>query len=193
MQYTMLGPKDVLCRGTCSNYTSTFSKDVRAAWQNALMWYITRNETHWTRTTTILDAWGSNLTSIIGTDTSLLVGLEGDMMVNAAEIIRWEGGTTESGATWTGAGAFSNMVYWLLARQSIIIGQANYGMVSIKALMSFAVYLDDVAMVRFACLSTVSMLTEPVQLRTLFICKRSLRRRLRQLRHRDRPECRDWP
>lgn len=111
------------------------------------MWYITRNDSHWERATTILDAWGSNLTSIIGVDTSLLVGLEGDMMVNAAEIIRWEGGVTQSGKTWAGSGAFANMVYWLLAKQSINIGQANYGMVSIKALMSFAVYLDDVAMV----------------------------------------------
>lgn len=153
----MQGPKDVLCRGQCSNYTSTFSKDVRAAYQNALMWYITRNDSHWTRTTTILDAWGSNLTSIIGVDTSLLVGLEGDMMVNAAEIIRWEGGITESGKTWSGAGAFANMVYWLLAKQSINIGQANYGMVSIKALMSFAVYLDDVAMVSTSSLLHFTM------------------------------------
>jgi hypothetical protein len=109
------------------------------------MWYITRNETHFNRATSILDAWGANLTSIIGTDTSLLIGTEGDLMVNAAEILRWEG--RASGLSWTGAGKFANIVYWLFARQSIIIGQANYGMVSIKALMSFAVYLDDVAMV----------------------------------------------
>lgn len=140
IQYEMKGPHPVLCRGACSNYTS-FSYDVRAAWQNSLMWYITRNQSHWDRATTILDAWGSNLTDIIGTDTSLLVGLDGDLLVNAAEIMRWEGGWDD--------GSFSNQLYWLFARQSIIIGQANYGLASIKGLLSFAVYLGDVSMVSF--------------------------------------------
>ena len=142
----MQGPKKVLCRGPCSNYTS-FSNDVRAAYQNSLMWYITRNQSHWDKATTILDSWGSNLTDIVGTDTSLLVGLEGDMFVNAAEIMRWEGGWVEQGAKPSGGSGFSNQLYWLFARQSIIIGQANYGLASIKALLSFAVFLDDVSMV----------------------------------------------
>jgi hypothetical protein len=147
--YVMQGPKNIICRGPCSNYTS-FTNDVRAAWQNALMWYITKNQSHWDRSTTILDAWGTNLTNIIGTDTSLLVGLEGDLFVNAAEIMRWEGGWVEQGAEWYGGAGFSNQLYWLFARQSIIIGQANYGMASIKALLSFAVYLDDVSMYNYA-------------------------------------------
>ncbi|KAL1888438.1 hypothetical protein Sste5346_009555 [Sporothrix stenoceras] len=147
--YEMQGPHAVLCRGSCSNYTS-FTNDVRAAYQNAIMWYVTKNQSHWDRATTIIDAWGTNLTNIIGTDTSLLVGLEGDMLANAAEIMRWEGGWVEAGAEWYGGSGFSNQLYWLFARQSIIIGQANYGMVSIKALLSFAVYLDDVAMYNYA-------------------------------------------
>ena len=62
--------------------------------------------------------------------------------------MRWEGGWVEKGAKASGTSGFSNQLYWLFARQSIIIGQANYGLASIKALLSFAVYLDDVAMVR---------------------------------------------
>lgn len=143
----MQGPKQVLCRGRCSNYT-TFTNDARAAYQNALMWYITKNQSHWERSTTILDAWGTNLTDIIGTDTSLLVALEGDIFVNAAEIMRWEGNWVEKGAAASGGSGFSNQLYWLFARQSIIIGQANYGLASIKALLSFAVYLDDISMVK---------------------------------------------
>jgi hypothetical protein len=143
----MQGPKQVLCRGRCSNYT-TFTNDARAAYQNALMWYITKNQSHWERSTTILDAWGTNLTDIIGTDTSLLVALEGDIFVNAAEIMRWEGNWVEKGAAPSGGSGFSNQLYWLFARQSIIIGQANYGLASIKALLSFAVYLDDISMVK---------------------------------------------
>jgi hypothetical protein len=111
------------------------------------MWYITKDKAHWNRSTTILDAWGTSLTSIIGTDTSLLIGLEGVMFANAAEIMRWEGGWVEQGAIWYGGSGFSNQLYWLFARQSIIIGQANYGMISIGALLAFSVYLDDVSMV----------------------------------------------
>jgi hypothetical protein len=173
----MLGPKAVLCRGTCSNYTS-FASDVRAAYQNALMcWlqilstklihaniskgYITKDQGHWTTATTILDSWGTNLTNIIGTDTSLLIGLDGSIMANAAEIMRWEGNWTEAGAHWYGGSGFSNQLYWLFARQSIIIGQANYGMVSIKALLDFAVYLDDVSMVSISQIFVLPVLKPP--------------------------------
>lgn len=145
----MQGPHAVLCRGGCSNYTS-FTDDTRAAYQNALMWYITREQGHWDTATSILDAWGTNLTDIIGTDTSLLVGLEGDMFANAAEIMRWEGDWVEAGATFRGASGFSNQLYWLFGKQSINVGQANYGMASIKALLSFSVYLDDVTMYNYA-------------------------------------------
>lgn len=190
-QYAMKGPHPVLYRGPKgSNYTD-FSYDARAAWQNALMWYITRNQSHWDRATTILDAWGSNLTDIIGTDTSLLVSLDGDLLVNAAEIMRWEGGWDD--------GSFSNQLYWLFARQSIIIGQANYGLASIKGLLSFAVYLDDVSMVsvrqkRVLMLhQTDTTSLQPVQLRPRSIPTRPMRRAPGELRPDHRPGFRDRP
>ena len=147
--YTIRGPSPVLSRGLISNYT-TFTFDVRAAYQNAIMWYITKDEGHWNRSTTILDAWGSNLTDIIGIDRSLFVGLDGDMFANAAEIMRWEGGWVEQGAQWQGGTGFSNQLYWLFLQQSAVVGQANYGMVSIKGLLSFATYLEDVALYNYA-------------------------------------------
>jgi len=147
--YTMQGPKPIISRGSISNYTS-FTNDARATWQNAIMWYITRDQAHWDKSTTILDQWGSNLTSIIGTDRSLLVGLDGQFFVNAAEIMRWEGNWTEADASWKGGKGFSAQLYWLFARQSIVVGQANYGMASITALLSFAVYLDDLSMYNYA-------------------------------------------
>src|SRR5262249_30152767 len=122
--YTMQGPKAYLSRGHISNYT-TFTNDVRAAWQNALMWYITKDQTHWQLTSDILNAWGTTLVDIVGIDRSLLVGLEGDLFVNAAEIMRWEGNWTETGAAWSGGSGFSNQLYWLFSRQSMAIGQAN--------------------------------------------------------------------
>lgn len=147
--YTIQGPKAYLSRGLISNYTS-FTKDVRAAWQNSLMWYITKDQAHWNLTSDILNSWGSELVDIVGTDRSLLIGLEGDLFVNAAEIMRWEGNWTETGAAWYGGSGFSNQIYWLFSRQAAVIGQANYGMISIKSLLSFAVYLDDVDLYNYA-------------------------------------------
>ncbi|KAJ6013231.1 chondroitin AC/alginate lyase [Penicillium herquei] len=147
--YVMQGPHPVISRGIVSNYTS-FHDDSRAAYQNAIMWYITRDEGHWNRSTTILDSWGSGLQNIIGTDRSLLIAIEGSIFANAAEIMRWEGGWVEAGASYKGGSGFSIQLYWLFARQSIIIGQANYGMASILALLNFAVYLDDLALYNYA-------------------------------------------
>lgn len=147
--YVMQGPKAIISRGSPSNF-STFTADTRAAYQHAILWYITRKDGHWKKSTEILDAWGTNLTNIIGLDTSLLVGIEGDIFANAAEIMRWEGDWTEAGAAWQGGTGFSNQLYWLFARQSIIIGHANYGMASIKALLSFSIYLEDVNMFNYA-------------------------------------------
>ncbi|KAF6829517.1 glycoside hydrolase family 92 [Colletotrichum plurivorum] len=147
--YQMKGPYPVISRGSVSNHSS-FVSDSRAAWQNAIMWYITRDDAHWNRSTAILDGWGSALVDIIGTDRSLLIGLDGDLFVNAAEIMRWEGNWTETGAKWQGGSGFSIQLYWLFSRQSVAVGQANYGMASIKALLSFAVYLDDVTLYNYA-------------------------------------------
>lgn len=147
--YKMKGPFPVISRGSVSNYTS-FTSDARAAWQNALMWYITGDDAHRNVSTSILDGWGSNLTDIIGTDRSLLLGTEGLLFVNAAEIMRWEGNWTEQGATYKGGTGFSVQLYWLFARQSVIVGQANYGMASIHALLNYAIYLEDVSMYNYA-------------------------------------------
>lgn len=115
------------------------------------------------------------MTDIIGTDRSLLVGLDGDTFVNAADIMRWEGNWTEAGAKWQGGTGLSNQVHWLFSRQSIVIGQANYGMVSIKALLSFAVYLEDATMAcRFHDLLLPWLIISLVQLRLERIYKRCL-------------------
>ncbi|KAH7052295.1 chondroitin AC/alginate lyase, partial [Macrophomina phaseolina] len=150
--YTMRGPHAILSRGGSASNYSSLTADARAAWQNALMYTITRNTSHSALSARILDAWGTNLTAIIGIDRSLLIGLEGDLLVNAAELLRHTANWTEAGSSWRGGSGFSAALYWLFARQTAASasGQANYGMVSIKALLSFAVYLDDVALYNYA-------------------------------------------
>lgn len=98
----------------------------------------------------ILNTWGSNLTDVIGVDRSLFVGLDGDIFVNAAEIIRWEAPGASRYQPSTYGSGFSAQFYWLFSRQSIDIGQANYGFASIKAMLSFATFLDDIALYNYA-------------------------------------------
>lgn len=114
------------------------------------MWWITEDDAHFNKASAIIDGWGTNLTNIIGIDRSLLIGLDGDLIVNAAEILRWGGKWTESGSAWQGGKGFSNTLYWLFSRQSVVVGQANYGMASIKAMLNFAIYLDDVSLYNYA-------------------------------------------
>ncbi|KAF3356925.1 Histone deacetylase clr3 [Verticillium dahliae VDG1] len=83
VDYRMQGPKEVLSRGRPSNYTS-FTADTRAAYRHAILWYITRDDAHFKVATSIIDAWGTSLTNIIGIDTSLLVGIEGDILSSEA-------------------------------------------------------------------------------------------------------------
>lgn len=144
-QYQMAGPLPIICRG-CGRNETILTNDTLAAYQNALMWYITRDQDHWDRATTILDAWGTTITGIGGRDEPLLLGLQGDILVNAAEIMRWEGGWVEQGARPLGSSGFSAKIQMFKDRGKFI-GQANYGMVSIKALLSYAVFLDDVSAV----------------------------------------------
>ena len=77
----------------------------------------------------------------------------------------------EQGAKASGRSSFSNQLYWLFARQSIIIRQANYGMVSIKALLAFSVYLDNITIVssHFKLGRHLDILTREVQLCDQFL------------------------
>ena len=63
--------------------------DARAAYQNAIMWTVTGDEKHAEKSIEILNAWGRTLESMGGRDVQLAAGLNGFLLVNAAEIMHW--------------------------------------------------------------------------------------------------------
>jgi hypothetical protein len=66
--------------GLCGRTQSCVSHlDILRSPTKSIELYFTKDQGHWNCSTTILDAWGSGLVDITGTDTSLLIGLEGDM------------------------------------------------------------------------------------------------------------------
>jgi hypothetical protein len=90
--YTMQGPKPIISRGSISNHTSFIQRRPRRLAERHHV--VHASATKPTGTSQPLFS-----TSIIGTDKSLPVGLDGQFFVNAAEIMRWEGNRTETDAS----------------------------------------------------------------------------------------------
>lgn len=146
--YTMSEPKEEISRGTVTN-NSGFEKDATAALYNAVAWYVTKDDAHFNKSASILNAWGTKLKRYTGLDNSL--GTHGSLaLVNAAEILKWEGDWVEEGESWRGSQGFAGMVYRVLAPNVVAIGQSNYGIAMIQSLLAISVYLEDVVMWNYA-------------------------------------------
>jgi len=80
---------DTLARENPCHQCSEYREDARAAYLNALMWYITGDERHAQKAVEILNAW-SSLNNFYGGGTEpLSAGLFGAPLIYAAEIIRY--------------------------------------------------------------------------------------------------------
>ncbi|WP_144916059.1 alginate lyase family protein [Mucilaginibacter frigoritolerans] len=89
--YKMRGPFKIIARDGDYKYTKPkMEADFSAAYLNALMWAATKKETHAKKSLEILEAYADSLQLIPPTnDAPLLAGLEGNKIVNAAEILRY--------------------------------------------------------------------------------------------------------
>ena len=88
--YTMMGPFQVIARDGEHRHTkSRMEGDFHAAYQNALMWCLTKNEAHALKSLEILTAYADSLESIPETnDAPLLAGLEGFKIIYSLEILK---------------------------------------------------------------------------------------------------------
>lgn len=89
--YKPEGPFQVISRdGEYRHTKSKMEADFSAAYQNALMWVITRRETHARKSLDILTAYANILTTIPETnDAPLLAGLEGFKIIYALEVLKY--------------------------------------------------------------------------------------------------------
>ncbi len=106
--YKMNGPYEHIARdGRYGRTKAPCENDCNAAYYNALMWSITGDVRHADKTMEILRGYGSTLKAIHGHDAPLCAGLQGFVLANAAEIMRytytcdkytngWSGQDTES-------------------------------------------------------------------------------------------------
>ncbi|KAK0451260.1 chondroitin AC/alginate lyase [Desarmillaria tabescens] len=140
--YTMAGPASYVQRGSPSSSSWTWwQNDAQGAYYNALMWAITNDEAHARKGIEILTRWASVFTVVNGTDSQLAAGLQGQLFVNAAEILRYLGPMNT-----TDYASVTAMFFRAVAPALVPVGQANYGVAAIQTLASFAVALHDVTM-----------------------------------------------
>jgi len=127
---------------------AAFERDGTAAYQNALLWYLTRDRSHANKSIAIMDSWSSTIKSVDPTyrDRQLASSLGPFMMTNAAEIIRY----TDAG--WTAAGIqnfesmLTNVFYPRLNDHSGSQYEANVGSGNTKAMMAFGVFTQNQTM-----------------------------------------------
>jgi hypothetical protein len=142
--YTKLGPYSIVCRdtggGDCGG-NAVWESDSSAAYQNAVMWYITGTQAYANKAIEIMDAWSSTLTGFDGADAKLAASLGGWKFANAAEIIRY------TYPCWTQQG-INNMISMLTDVVYPVIqdyGDSNWGSGCIKTIMSIGIFCDDQA------------------------------------------------
>ena len=136
--YPVQGPFPFISRNP-SQYLSQWEDDCGAAYQNAMMWYITGNPANANKAIAILDAWSGTCTNIIGADARLTAGLQGHKFITAAEIIRY------TGAGWSQAGinTCSNFIRTVLLPQNRMYGGGNWGNIGAISQLAAGVFMED--------------------------------------------------
>ena len=149
--YIIQGPFTTIARfnpDMTPHPTKTKSEeDHKAAYLNALMWNITKNEAHAQKSIEILNAYAGTLREIdmSDNDAPLCAALQGFLLANAAELMRH----TYPSVSDTDAKSWENMfrnVFIPVLRNFFAkspYANGNWGTAAIKAFMAFGIFLDD--------------------------------------------------
>lgn len=146
--YQIQGPFEVIGRDCQNEPTKRPSEDDHeAAYINALMWTITGDRAHAEKSVEILNAYAGTL-KLIGPDCNddpLCASLQGSMLANAAELMRYtyDGITEEEIAAWESMfrRVFIPVLHTFFEAEPYTNG--NWGAAATKAYMAFGVFLED--------------------------------------------------
>ncbi len=142
--YAMQGPFPETGRNPDVHQAET-EDDSSAAYQNAIMWYITGVHAYADKAIQILDGWSSTLKTISGSDAILAASLDGFKFVNAAEIIRYTNAGWSAADVASAENLFKNVFYPVI-QNFATFANGNWSTGCIKAMMGIAVFTDDHAM-----------------------------------------------
>lgn len=142
--YVMAGGRATVTRDPAGDPGNTeLWRDCNAAYQNAVMWYITRDTAHATKALQIIKSWTNALEEINGKDAELAAGIYGAKLATAVEIMHYTGPSgswsmSELAAT---VAMFKNIFVPLIN----IYGDGGYGLMGLKGMMQIAVACNDLA------------------------------------------------
>ncbi|MDF7805979.1 alginate lyase family protein [Pontiellaceae bacterium B12219] len=142
-----------LGRDSGVNY-SAWNSDIRAAYYNAVQWYITGDPRHAEKSIEIFNAW-TNLTSVTSGGTDSLSGGVGYIMIEAAELIKstYDGWPVSQinafkdmlvypGYSTTSAPSGNKTFYWM-AYQGDPGRHGNQGLSGWRTVMAMGIFLDN--------------------------------------------------
>ena len=140
------GPNETVTRGALNmRGNNEMVQDGNAAYQNALMWCVTGEESHAQKAVEILNAWASTLKLMDGRDVQLSAGLNGFKFVNAAELMRhtyrgWQPAETARCERMLKEAVCPPLINFALH------ANGNWDAACIETLMAVGVFCDDHAL-----------------------------------------------
>lgn len=127
------GSFPTVCREAGKNLgNDELASDANAAYQNALLWWLTGDKAHQEKAVAVLDAWGGSLQTITGHDKELAAALYGFKLVNAAALL--------------GHKPFAACVrraFLPVVTNFATFANGNWDTACIKMLLACGVFLDD--------------------------------------------------
>ncbi len=126
-------------------------EDGMAVYSHALLWYLTREQSHAEKAIEIIDAWSSTYQENTDSNARLVVAWAVPWFANGAELLRY------SGAGWSEPSVqrFIGMLNTMLPYVAVVDGRAekpenNWMQSRIEAQLAIAVFLDDPQMLEDA-------------------------------------------
>jgi len=147
--YTVQGPFTIISRDDPSSMQTKrpSEDDHKAAYLNAIMWYITNNDAHAQKSIEILNKYATTLREIgpNGNDDPLCASLQGFLLVNAAEIIKHTYPSVSADDVKGWENMFRNVFIPVLREffAASAYSNGNWGTAATKAFMGFGVFLED--------------------------------------------------
>jgi hypothetical protein len=139
--YKMQGPMVMVGRNPTIGQ-GTYDSDANAAYQCAIMWYITGNRAFADKSIEIVNGWSSTLKSITGRDAVLMAGLGPFKMINAAEILRYtDSGWSEEDIKKT-EDHFMKVVYPVI-KDFAPFANGNWDAAALQTVMAIGIFCDN--------------------------------------------------
>ncbi len=150
--YCLKGPFETISRAGRYGYTKDpCERDFNAAYYNAVLWIATGRQAHAEKAMEIIRAYAGSLKKIEGPDDPLCAGLQGFMLVNAAEIMRYTYTAPGYAQGWNAQDTqateamFRNVFQPILTTflQARPYANGNWGIAVCKAQLAFGVFMND--------------------------------------------------